>query len=104
MRRREFIAVLGGAAAVSPVAARAQQATMPVVGFVHVASADPLAHLVAAFRQDLGELGYTEGRSVTIEFRWADGRYDALPDLVADLVRRQVAVIVTGGGEATVQA
>jgi putative ABC transport system substrate-binding protein len=107
MRRREFITVLGGAAA-SPVlwalAARAQQPAVPVVGFLHVGSADPFAHLVAGFRQGLKETGFVEGQNVAVEFRWADGRYDRLPALAADLARRQVAVILTGGGEPSIFA
>ena len=96
MKRREFITVLGGAAAL-PLVASAQQPTMPVIGFIRDGSAEPNARYAAAFRKGLNETGYVEGQNVTVEYHWLEGQYERLPALLADLVRRQVAVIATPG-------
>jgi putative ABC transport system substrate-binding protein len=92
--RRKFIAALGGTAFAWPLTARAQQSALPVIGFLHAADATGFDREMAGFRQGLHETGYDEGRNVAIEFRWAEGHYDRLPDMAADLVRRNVAVIV----------
>ena len=97
MRRRTFIASFGSAAA-WPMVARAQQSEMPVIGFLSSRSPNESAGVVAAFRQGLGEAGFTEGQNVALAFRWADGQYDRLPELAVDLVHRQVTVMATGGG------
>src|SRR6187401_215755 len=93
MRRRDFISLLGGAVTVWPLAGRAQQPAMPMIGFLSSGSPRPYQHLVAGFQQGLKETGYVEGRNVAIEYRWAEGHNDRIPALASDLVRRQVAVI-----------
>jgi putative ABC transport system substrate-binding protein len=103
MQRREFLVVLGGAAA-WPVVARGQQPTMPVIGWISSRAANEATSLVAAFRQGLKEAGYVETQNVVLDFRWAEGQYDRLPALAADLVRRPVTVVVATGGDPAAQA
>src|SRR5438874_1631889 len=100
MRRRDVITLLGGiAAAAWPLAAHAQQTAMPVVGFMHPTSYEAIAHQVAGFRQGLRETGYVEGQNVKVDYLWADGRTERLPELAAEFVRRRVAVIAATGGD-----
>jgi putative tryptophan/tyrosine transport system substrate-binding protein len=98
MNRREFITLLGGAAA-WPLAARAQQQAVPVVGFLHPASPEPFGHIIDGFRRGLNDTGFMEGQNVAIEYRWARGEYERLPALAAELVQLRPRVIVAGGGE-----
>jgi putative ABC transport system substrate-binding protein len=101
MERRAFITLLGGAGLAWPVSVRAQQPTLPVIGFLHSGSPGPYAGRMAGFRQGLGDTGFVEGKDVAIEYRWAEGNYERLPQMALDLVRREVSVIVAGGGIAS---
>ena len=104
MKRREFITLLGGGTVALPIVARAQQPVMPVIGFLHSASADGNPDRVRAFRQGLKEAGFVEGENVTVEYRWAESQLDRLPALAAELVRREVTVIVAPAGPPVVFA
>src|SRR5215211_2830054 len=104
MRRREFITLVSGAAVAWPLAARAQQRAVPVVGFLDGGSLESRRGIIAAFLQGLSDTGYAEGRNVAIEYRWADGRYERLPALATELAARRVTVIATGGGDPSVLA
>jgi putative ABC transport system substrate-binding protein len=104
MKRREFVRLFGGAAVSWPLAVYAQQRPIPVIGFVNAASPGPLRQQIAAFREGLKDSNYVESQNVAVEYRWAEGQYDRLPALVADLVRQQVSVIVAGGGAPAVLA
>ena len=103
MRRREFITLLGAVSA-SSLAARAQQSAVPVVGVLHGVSAAQWTDRMVGFHRGLGEAGFTEGRNVTIEYRWAEGQFDRLPAMAADLVDRHVAVICAGAGDVAIRA
>ena len=104
MRRRDFVTLIGGTAMAWPLAARAQQPAMPVIGFLSTRMPNDSAHLVAAFRRGLAENGYVEGQNVAVEYRWALGQYDRLPALATELVRRPVAVLASVGGDPAAQA
>jgi putative ABC transport system substrate-binding protein len=102
--RRDFITLLGGAAAAWPLAARGQQPALPVIGYLHSASPEPYSSMMAAFRHGLAEAGYVDGQNVTIDYRWAEGQFDHLPALAAELVAHRPAVLVAGGGDVSAVA
>jgi putative tryptophan/tyrosine transport system substrate-binding protein len=104
VNRRAFITLLGGAAAAWPVAARAQQAAMPVIGFLSPASSEMFAARLRGFRQGLKENGYVEGENVTIVYRWADGQYDRLPEMASELAQQAIVIVTTGGPPAAFAA
>ena len=104
MRRRDFITLLGGAAATWPLAARAQQPAMPVIGVLYDVSAAEWAHPMAGFHRGLAEMGFVEGRNVAIEYRWAEGQYDRMPAMADDLIRRKISIILVGGNLPGVRA
>ena len=104
MRRRKFIAFVGGAAVAWPLAARAQQPTIPVIGFIGAESPEPYAERLNAFRVGLKEIGFVEGQNVAVEYRWAERQYSRFPDLAAQLVQLQVSVIAATGGEPAPQS
>jgi putative ABC transport system substrate-binding protein len=104
MKRRDFITLLGGAAASWPLAARAQQAAMPVIAYLHSASPEPYAAMMAAFRNGLAEVGYFDSQNVTIDHRWAEGQFNRLPALAAELVARRPAIMVAAGGDVSAAA
>jgi putative tryptophan/tyrosine transport system substrate-binding protein len=104
MKRREFIALLGGASAAWPLAALAQQPRLPLVGYLHAGSPEPRAPMIVAFRQGLSEAGWVDGQNVAIAFQWAEGHNERLPAMAAEFVRRQVAVLVAAGGDFPLRA
>ena len=104
MRRRDFVTLAGSAAAAWPLTTRAQQSPKPVIGYLHMASFEPYATMMSAFRDGLKETGYVDGQNVSIEYRWAEGHPERLPELVAELLHDQVSVLATGGGDLPARA